>query len=134
MFVRFLETGESIFSTKLKYMFFPQIVGPFTCVVNVQTKTFTCVNGVIPLQVENEQKNNTLGGTPHPPNYPCNIYIHGSFGFIWDTLSWFVALRIEMFMSVFKSIQIERGEVASENLTYMEFDAWQMGNKHMVST
>ena len=39
-----------------------------------------------------------------------------------------------MFMSVFKSIQIERGEVASENLTYMEFDAWQMGNKHMVST
>eukprot|EP00434_Breviolum_minutum_P029441 symbB.v1.2.026033.t1/scaffold2572.1/size76036/3 len=28
-----------------------------------------------------------------------------------------------MFMSVFKSIQIERGEVASENLTYMEFEA-----------
>ena len=40
-------------------------------------------------------------------------------------------LRIEMFMSVFKSIQIERGEVASENLTYMEFDAWQMRNRHM---
>lgn len=56
--------------------FFPQIVGPFTCVVNVQTKTFTCVNGVIPLQVENELKNNTLGGTPHPPNYPCNIYTY----------------------------------------------------------
>jgi len=31
--------------------------------------------------------------------------------------------QIEMFMSVFKSIQIERGEVASENLTYMEFEA-----------
>ena len=27
-------------------------------------------------------------------------------------------------MSVFKSIQIERGDVASENLTYMEFETW----------
>ena len=32
--------------------------------------------------------------------------------------------QVEMFMSVFKSIQIERGEVASENLTYMEFETW----------
>lgn len=31
--------------------------------------------------------------------------------------------QVEMFMSVFKSIQIERGDVASENLTYMEFEA-----------